>query len=235
LLRRTAVPAELREVPERVEYPELPMDKPVVYFADYDMVQAEIILLAKDEVFNPASMPYASMFNAYYGSGMNSIVFQEIREARGLAYTAYAYVSQPPRAGQSNYIQAYVGTQSDKMVHAIDAFRGMLSTMSESEKSFELSKEYVLNNMRSERITKSSIFWTYLSLRDRGIDYDIRKPIFETISTMSLSDVKRYFEEHIKPANYSVLLIGKRDKIDFKYLRTIADVHELTLEELFGY
>ncbi|MDR3260450.1 MAG: insulinase family protein [Tannerella sp.] len=235
LLKKIKTPETLAEVPQRVEYAELPMDKPVVYFADYDMVQAEIVLLAKDVTFNPATMPYESMFNSYYGAGMNSIVFQEIREARALAYSAYAYVAQPSRAGLSNYIQAYVGTQSDKMASAINAFKEMLTTMSKSEKSFALSKEYVLNNMRSERITKSGIFWNYMSLKDRGIDYDIRKPVYESIQTMTLDDVQRYFDEHIKPANYSVLLIGKRDKIDFNYLKKIAEVKELSLEELFGY
>ncbi|MDR2763880.1 MAG: insulinase family protein [Tannerella sp.] len=235
MLKKLHTPDVLKDVPPRVEYPELPMDKPVVYFADYDMVQAEIILLAKDVTFNPELMPFESMFNSYYGAGMNSIVFQEIREARGLAYSAYTYVSQPPRAGQSNYVQAYVGTQSDKMVTAIDAFREMLTTMAKSEKAFEVSKEYVLNNMRSERIIKSNIFWNYMSLKDRGIDYDIRKPVYETIQTMKLDDVQKYFDEHISPACYSVLLIGKRDRIDFDYLKKIAEVRELSLEELFGY
>jgi predicted Zn-dependent peptidase len=158
MLKKMNTPDKPMDVPTRVEYPELPMDKPVVYYAPYDMVQTEIILLAKDVVFDPALTPYQTMFNSYYGAGMNSIVFQEIREARGLAYAAYAYISTPSRAGQSNYIQAYVGTQADKMSIAIDAFRDMLSRMASSETSFQLSKEYVLNNIRSERITKSNIF-----------------------------------------------------------------------------
>ncbi|MDR1455161.1 MAG: insulinase family protein [Tannerella sp.] len=235
MLKKLDTPEALNDVPPRVEYPELPMDSPVVYFADYDMVQTEVMLLAKDVTFSPALMPYESMFNSYYGAGMNSIVFQEIREARGLAYSAYAYVSGPPRAGRSNYVQAYVGTQSDKMATAIDAFREMLTSMSRSEKAFDVSREYVLNNMRSERITKSDIFWNYMSLKDRGIDYDIRKPVFETIQRMKLDDVQQYFDEHIRPARYSVLLIGKRDRIDFDYLKKIAEVREVSLEELFGY
>jgi predicted Zn-dependent peptidase len=235
VLKKINTPEVLKDVPKKVEYPELPMDKPMVYFVDYDMVQTEVILLAKDIVFNPAILPYQSMFNSYYGSGMNSIVFQEIREARGLAYSAYAYVSQASRAGQSNYIQAYVGTQSDKMAAAIDAFRDMLANMAESEKQFNLSKEYVLNNMRSERIIKSAIFWNYMGLKELGIDYDIRKPVYEAIQNMTLTDIRKYFDEHVKPANYFVLIVGKRDKVDFKYLNKIAEVKELPLEEIFGY
>jgi len=235
LLKEFKTPDALKEVPARVEYPELPMDKPVVYFANYDMVQAEIILLAKDRIFDPTLMPYQTMFNAYYGGGMNSIVFQEIREARALAYSAYASVSNPSRKGYSDYVQAYVGTQADKMVNAMDAFRELLANMPASERAFEISKETALNNMRSERLTKTAVFWNYMALKDLGIDYDYRKPVFEGIQTMTLSDVQNYFDQHVKPAQYSVLLIGKRDRIDFKYLNKIATVKELSLEELFGY
>jgi predicted Zn-dependent peptidase len=235
LLKKLQTPDALKDVPVRVEYPELPMDKPVVYFADYEMVQAEIILLAKDRVFDPALMPYETMFNAYYGGGMNSIVFQEIRESRALAYSAYAYVSNPSRKGFSNYIQAYGGTQADKMTDAINAFRELLVNMPASEKAFEISRETELNNIRSQRLVKTDVFWNYLHLQDLGIDYDYRKPVFETIQTMTLADVQNYFDEHVKPAKYSVLIVGKRDKIDFKYLNTIATVKELSLTELFGY
>jgi predicted Zn-dependent peptidase len=235
LLKNRPLTDRAREVPARVEYPELPVDKPVVYFTDYDMVQAEIILLAKGTPFDPALLPAQKMFNEYYGGSMNSIVFQEIREARALAYSAYAQVSTPARKGHSNYVQAYVGTQSDKMGNALDAFRELLLNMPLSEKAFAISKETALNNMRSERLTKTSVFWTYLALQDLGIDYDYRKPIFETIQTMTLNDVQNYFEQHVKPLPYSVLLIGKKERIDFNYLNRIATVKELTLEELFGY
>ncbi|MDR0833711.1 MAG: insulinase family protein [Candidatus Symbiothrix sp.] len=235
LLKNIRTPETLVKVPQRVEYPELPMAKPVVYYVDYDMVQTEIILLAKDRTFDPALMPLEQMFNSYYGSSMFSIIFQEIRESRGLAYSAYASVQNPARAGLSNYVRAYVGTQADKMPSAIGAFKELLTTMPAAEKSFQLSKENVLNNIRSERITKSNIFWTYMWLKDLGIDYDSRKPVYDAIQTMTLSDIQTYFDEHIKPANYSVLIIGKKDKVDFKYLNTIAEVKEISLNDLFGY
>jgi predicted Zn-dependent peptidase len=223
------------DVPARVEYPELTMDTPVVYFADYDMVQTEVILLAKDVTFDPAIYPAQSMFNTYYGGTMNAVVFQEIREARGLAYSAYAFMQKPARKGQSNYLFAYVGTQADKMATAIDAFKELLGEMKRSGKSFDLSKEYILNNLRSERITKADIFWNYMSLRDMGIDYDIRKPVFEGVQKLTLDDLQRYFDEHIKTAKYSILIVGKRDKVNFNYLRKFAEVREISLEELFGY
>ncbi len=34
--------------------------------------------------------PVIALFNEYFGGSMNAIVFQELREARGLAYSAFA-------------------------------------------------------------------------------------------------------------------------------------------------
>ncbi|MDL2323507.1 hypothetical protein LJC52_05940, partial [Bacteroidales bacterium OttesenSCG-928-A17] len=118
---------------------------------------------------------------------------------------------------------------------ALDAFKELLTTMPLSEKAFLVAKETELNNIRSQRITKSGIFWTYMSMKDLGIDYDNRKPVYETIQTMELPDIQKYFDEHINPAKYSILIVGKRDLVDFNYLKKHAEVKELTLEEIFGY
>ena len=235
LLKNTDHAEAVSPVPVPVKYPELPLDKPMVYFVDYDMVQTEIMLLAKDKLFSTEDMPEVTMFNSYYGGGMNSIIFQEIREARGLAYSAFAYISTPPQKDQSRYLQGYVGTQSDKMTIALDAFKDLLTHMPSSDKSFQIAKETELNNIRSQRIIKSDIFWTYMEMKDRGIDYDYRKPLYEAIQTMELKDVQKYFDEHIHPAKYSILLVGKRNLVDFNYLRKYAEVKELSLEEVFGY
>ncbi|MDR1346503.1 MAG: insulinase family protein, partial [Bacteroidales bacterium] len=237
MLKKLKMPKTLKEVPAQVEYAELPMDKPTVYFADYDMVQAEFMLLAKDNVFDPSLLPVQTMFNSYYGAGMNSIVFQEVREARGLAYTAFAFVNNPYRKGLSDYIINYVGTQSDKMVASIELMKELLTNMPQSEQAFALSKEYVLNNIRSSRLTKSNIFWTYMWQKDMGVDthFERNKFIFEQVEKMNLPDIQKFFDSHIKPARYSIILVGKRGKIDFNYLKRIADVKDIGLTELFGY
>ncbi len=55
------------------------------------------------------------LFNEYFGYGLSSIVFQEIRESKALAYSTYAYYSNPQKAKEAHYLSAYVGTQPDKI------------------------------------------------------------------------------------------------------------------------
>ncbi|MDL2243362.1 insulinase family protein [Bacteroidales bacterium OttesenSCG-928-J19] len=228
-------PETLTPVPERKEYPELSMEKPVVYFVDYDMVQSEIMFLANDSIYDPALGALETMFNNYYGTSMNSVVFQEIREARGLAYSAYTYVSNPSLKGKPSYIQGYVGTQADKMVIAMDAFIDLLTNMKSSEKAFEITKESVINNLRTSRITKENIFWEYMSMLDRGVPMDQQKRVYEEIQAMKLSDLEFYFTNHVAPAQYSILIVGKKENIDFNFLKKFGEIKELSLEEVFNY
>lgn len=108
-------PATLADYPKPVVYPELEITKNQVYFVNYDMKQAELYLITKGPKFDKTLMPFTNIFNEYFGSGLSSIVFQEIREAKALAYSAYSYVSVPRLNTESHYIAAYIGTQADKL------------------------------------------------------------------------------------------------------------------------
>ena len=69
---------ELKDYPEKKEYP-FKETGDNVYFVDYDMVQAEMLFLSKGDTFDSKKMAAADLFNTYFGSGLSSIVFQEIR------------------------------------------------------------------------------------------------------------------------------------------------------------
>jgi len=226
---------ELLDYPEITKYVPLDTDKNLVYFVNYDMVQAEIMLLAKDEQFNEALMPYARLYGSYFGSGLSSIVFQEIREAKGLAYSARSSFSTPALPDKHHYMTAYIGTQGNKLSEAVPAMMAIINDMPESEKMFEASKNSILKKIETERVTKSSIFWAYLSAKRRGIDHDIRENIYEKVQTLNLSDMRGFIDGHIKKEHYAYLVIGNKEDMDMDFLNTLGEVRELTLEEIFGY
>src|SRR5690606_30324482 len=123
------VPAKLKPVPPAREYPELATNSNKVYFLEHDMVQTELLLVSKAGAFNMDQLPYASLFNEYFGSGLSSIVFQEIREAKALAYSASASYTTPVRADQAHYLRAFIGTQADKLNDAVDALLKLMNDM----------------------------------------------------------------------------------------------------------
>jgi predicted Zn-dependent peptidase len=93
--------------------------------------------------------------NTVLGGGMSSRLFQEIREKRGLAYTAYSYHSQYTEAG---VFSAYAGTTPGKAAEVIALMRHEIEAVRDggiTTEEFERAKSHVRGS-------------TVLSLEDPG-------------------------------------------------------------------
>ncbi|MCD4747465.1 MAG: insulinase family protein [Bacteroidales bacterium] len=230
------IPAELKDYPVPVKYIEQPTDQNIIYFVNYDMVQTNILMLAKDQLFDKKLIPDSRLFGEYFGSGLSSIVFQEIRESRALAYSAFASFSVPRKTDESHYTYAFVGTQADKLKIATDAMLVLMNNMPKAKKQFDLAKESIIKKIETERIIKTNIFWTYQRNLERGIDYDIRKDVYEKMKTIDMDKFSnKFFDKHIKGKNYTFLVLGNKNLLDMNVLGKLGTIKELTLEEIFNY
>lgn len=228
-------PETLTMLEDKERYKEIATEENIVYYTDYDMVQTELAMLSKDMTYNQDLSDEAWVFNEYFGSGLSSIVFQEIRESKGLAYSAYAFYTTPAEPDKAHYVRGYVGTQADKLGNAVNALQELLNAMPRANDQFEDAKLSALKRIETGRITKSSIFWTYLSLRKRGIDYDQRKDQYRDIQKLTFEDLEAFFNKHIKGKTYTYYVIGKKDSLDLEALSKLGRVVELSKEELFGF
>lgn len=229
------LPEMRNELPMAKEYKEQNTGGGQVLFVHHEMVQTDVNLLSKIGPYNPETEPMASLFNSFYGSGLSSIIFQEIREAKGLAYSAYSRFMNPSLKENSHYLLAFLGTQSDKMADGLAAMYDIMNNMPEAEKQFNSSKESILKKIESDRIIKDRIFWTYLSAKDKGLDYDIRQKVYNEVKNASIDDMKAFFETTIKNRDYSLLVVGNKKDVDFNVLKKYGTITELTKEEIFGY
>ena len=229
------VPEELKTYPDPVKFVELETNENKVYFVDYDMVQVNIIMMSKDEKLNMSLLPEATLFNEYFGGGLSSIVFQEIRESRALAYSVFAAFNIPAKRERSHFTYGFVGTQADKLKMAIHALLDLMNDMPKAEKQFDLAKESIMKKIESERITKTNIYSTYIRNLDRGVNYDTRKDVYEAMKMMSLDELDKFFMEHIAGKNYTFLVLGDRDAVDMNVLKELGTIREIKLEEIFGH
>ena len=220
---------------ESKRFAEAPLDKPTVYFCNYNMKQAEVIMLAKDEKFNKDLFPYITLYGDYYGSGLSSILFQEVREKMGLAYSVNSTISAPAYADESHYIQCYVGTQADKLETTMKQMSNLLGNMVEVQKQFEGARTSAIKNLESEWITGERIFDSYDRATKRGLNYDVRKEMYAKIPNITMTDMKGFFDKHIKGKPFTYLVIGKKENVDFKVLGSLGTVKEVSLEDIFGY
>ena len=134
-----------------------------------------------------------------------------------------------------NYVMAYIGTQANKMPQAVDAMMELMTNMPEAEEQFQSAKEATLKQIAADRITKTSIFWNYESLKERGLDHDYRQEMYNAIEKMTLADLKEFFNNNIKGQEYNILVIGNKKDVDMNALSKLGKVKELDVDYLFNY
>lgn len=210
-------------------------DSNKVYFADYDMVQAEIRWVRNAGLYDPANAAKIDLFNNYFGGGMGSIVFQTIRESKALAYSTFAVYSSPNSKEKENTMIAYVGTQADKMNEAVAGMNELLTVLPESDKSFSLSKNNSLNGIETSRITKDGIIASYFSDKKLGFDHDSRIDEYAALKPLNFTDVKSFHGTNISGKPYNYCVVASEKKINLADLAKFGTVTKLNLEQIFGY
>lgn len=227
--------AKSKDIPAKKEYKELDFTANEVYWVDFDMVQAEMLFLSKSVKYSPALIPDATLYNEYFGGGMGSIVFQEIRESKALAYAASSRYSVAKDKNLSNYDVSYIGTQADKLPEAMNAMQELLNNIPQSDLLFNTAKQGILSSLASDRVTKSAVLADYENAKKMGLTSDIRKEVYNKVQTAQFDLVKNFHNTYVKSKPYKLLVIGSKDKLDFKSLEKYGKLRELKREEIFGY
>ena len=226
----------LADVPKGKPYERQQAATNEVFIAPYDAKNIYLLMYNNEgRDWNPDKEAVVDLFNEYYGGGMNGIVFQEMREARGLAYSAAAYYVTPSKKGEKEYTQAYIITQNDKMMDAVNQFHVILNEMPASENAFRIAKDAVTKQLASQRVTKFSVISDYLMAKRRGIDYDINEKVYNALPALTLQDIVDFEKQVMANKQYRYIILGDEKNLDIPSLEKIAPVKRLTTEEVFGY
>ena len=207
-----------------------------VVLVQYDAKQLQYTQYSdRGERFDPAHAADLALFNEYFGSGMNAIVFQEMREARGLAYTARARLAAPLYADDTYSFTAYIATQNDKLRQAGEAFEQIINEMPESEAAFSVARDALLSRLRTQRTTGMNVLRSYQACRRLGLSEPTSKAVFEQVQNMTLQDVVNTQRKWIRDRHYTHAILGDIQDMDGQYLSTLGPVQKVSLEEIFGY
>ena len=230
------IPKQLKSIPENRPYVLQSATQNEVWLAPYDAKNIYMRMYHNEgRDWNPAESAVVATFNEYFGGGMNGIVFQEMREARGLAYSAAARYNRPDKKGEKEYYSTYIITQNDKMMDCISEFHNILNELPASENAFQIAKEGLLKQLASLRVTKMGIIYRWHTMKDLGLDYDLNKKIYEALPTIQLKDIVDFEKQNMANKAYRYLILGDESNLDMESLGKIAPVRRLTTEEVFGY
>ena len=229
-------PATLADVPKGKPYQRQEATTNEVWIAPYDAKNIYLMMYHNEgRDWHPEQEAVVDLFNEYYGGGMNGIVFQEMREARGLAYSASAYYLTPSKKDDKEFCQTYIITQNDKMMDAVNQFHVILNEMPASETAFQIAKDAVTKQLASMRVTKSGVINAYISAKRRGIDYDINEKVYNALPGLGLQDIVDFEKAQMANKAYRYIILGDEKELDMEALSKIGPIKRLTTEEIFGY
>ena len=226
----------LKPVPENKPYLLQMANENEIWIAPYNAKNIYMRMFHNEgRDWNPEESAVRALFNEYFGGGMNGIVFQEMRETRGLAYNAYAYYSRPEVKGRKESFMTHIITQNDKMMDCVNHFNEIMNKMPASENAFNISKEALTKQLASERTTKMGIIWSYIAAQKLGIDYDLNQKVYEQLPQLKLQDIVDFAKQQIANKPYRYIILGDEKELDMKALEKIGPIKRLKTEEVFGY
>lgn len=211
-------------------------DAPEVLIAPYDAKNIYMVQYHNENRdWHPENAAVEQLFNEYFGGGMNAIVFQELREARGLAYSASAWYAQPARRTDKECFNTFIITQNDKMMDCVDEFNSLLDSMPERQAAFELARQSLTKSLATARTTKFAILNAYLAAQKLGLGYDLNRTVYEALPKLKLRDIVDFAKQNIAHKPYRYIILGNEKELDMKALEKIGPVRKLTTDEIFGY
>ena len=230
------VPDTLKELPVAEEFRYQETSETRIYVAPYVAQQVYVSQISnRNDAFDAALVPQVNLYNEYFNGNMGSIVFQEMRESRGLAYGAGAGFYAPSYRKYPFTYSAYISTQTDKLMDAVRAFDEIINDMPQSEAAFALAKSGSIDRLRTERVNKSAVLWDYIENQDMGLNEDLDKVYYDFLQTSTISDVVKFQQEWVKGRTYHFGILGDKKHLDMKSLKQMGEVIELTTEDIFGY
>ena len=144
------------------------------------------------------------------GGGFASILTEEVREKRGLAYSVYTYLYPFDHTG---IFFGGVATQNAHVVESIDVIKKVLARVAETgptAEELENAKRYLTGSyaLRFSSSTSIADMLLWLQIDHLGIDYIQRRN--GLIAAVTLDDVKRV-AKLINPDDLVMTIVGQPD------------------------
>ena len=210
--------------------------RPVIYRApntalvtDQATAQTHIWLTWPRAPSSPGERAAGVVFSEY----IRPILYQEVREARGLAYSVYGGYGASARKADDGALFAYVGTQGDKAHDAVDA---MLQTLHApvDDQRFEHARDSLAERFRVDRIALRDIAATVYRWDDQGDPDDPRAARFARAMAVDRAALSDWMTAALA-GPVIVSITGDHSKLDDGRVAQLAPITMVPVDKLFGY
>lgn len=176
------------------------------------------------------------LWSTYFGGGMQSVLFQEVREFRALAYSAHGYRITPDLLTGGSQCCGYVsqiGTQADKAMTTTLLLDSLLSDMPLRSAQVEAARHAIVNGINNSFPTMRQVGAEVADLRLHGYVQDPDAAILKALAPMTPSDLMRFYRENIQSRPRAIFIVGNKKMLDMKRLGKLGKIVILKKADLY--
>lgn len=235
LQQHYVLPTELQSPPAQPPPPIRQPDSTEIYLFDKEMAQALVRIESGDTPYAETLRPAIQIYNEYFGGGWADIVFQELREARGLAYQAWALYNPGMRREEPSLMAGFIGCQVDKTPEALQTFLQLMDDMPASAERFAAARQAQLNLYRTSRLGFRQVLGAVRQWERLGLPVDPRAWRFQQIQQLSFEQMLEFYRGHVQNRPRMISIIGDKRKMDLAVIGAAGPITEVGLPDLFSY
>ncbi|MBM6992839.1 MAG: insulinase family protein [Prevotella sp.] len=204
-------------------------EKPVVYVYDNPNARQTIVETYQQlPPMNGAKDRTAfQLWGNYFGGGMSSVLFQDIREFRGYAYRAHGMVVMSDPKGQPGAPCAYVtrlGTQADKAMLALGVLDSLFSDMPVRPANLSAARQEMINDINNGHPSFRQIGRKIADLRLMGYAEDPNRQPVELLPLMGIDEVTKFYRDEIQDGKRAIIIVGNRKMMNLDQLQKLGRV-----------
>ncbi len=201
-----------------------------VLFLHHPSVQAQVTIYAPQGGYTPNDYGPRRLYAEVLG-GSPGLVFQEVREKRGMAYSARGGLTPGWRSGDANLAWAQAGTQADKAADVVALLLSLMRDFPLEARLLERVRASTIARRRTDRVGFRAVPATVEDWAGKGIRSD---PVLWQIEELAgtTDEMVRGYAALVAKTPMTVAVVGDRAQVDLAALARIAPLTELTLDEI---
>jgi len=211
--------------------------EPIVYV--YNMSDSRQMLIGTYGSVKPSlterEEAQLRLWSQYMGGGMGSVLFQEIREFRAMAYSTGGQDITPNRSRHNEYPSgyiAYLGTQADKAMLALGVLDSLMRHMPVNEQNVAAAKQEILNKINNSYPSFRQLADYVSSYRALGHKEDPRATLAREVPKLTTADMVDFYQSNIQQQPRVYFVIGNKKQLDMQALSKYGRVVELKKDDV---
>ena len=209
-------------------------DEDMFYFAhNAASYSNEISIYVPSEVLTNIDEDRCKIFNEYFGIDSYSIMYQEIRESRSLAYMSMGLFVNDYTGITPGFLYAVLSTHPQKTNEAVEVMRNVITDMPKVEHKYNTAKKNLLSQVNTSFINSRQIPFMVKEWNEMGYNYDPRIEIKERLESVDYDGMIDFYNTKIKNKPIIITVVGNKNFVNIKKLKQYGNFKYLKFNKIY--